>query len=137
MGRAEDRGHRATPGAQVDGDPVGGEERDGPPCQRLRVRPGDEHPGVDVDTDAAEAHRPGDPGQRLPAQPAIDQLLDRSDALARCLEEGVGLRIGGDTTSRRQRMNDAYPFLARRLVHAARCTSRHRFRRLLDEKWLQ
>ena len=122
MGRAQDRRHRPAPRAQVHGDPVGRQECDRPPGERLRVRPGHEHPWVDMDTEITEAHRPGDPGQRLPAQPAIEQFLDRPDALVRCLEQGVGLRNGSDTAGRGQRVDDAHPFLDR-IVHRVRCTS--------------
>lgn len=103
----QDRGHRAASGAQVHGDPGPRQQRDGSSCHRLRVRPGHEHTVSDVHADAAEVHRPGDPGQRLPAQPASQELLDRSDALARCREERVGFGIGSDEACLRQRVREA------------------------------
>jgi hypothetical protein len=91
MGRAQDGGHGSAPRAQVHGAAEGREERDGTEGQRLGVRPGHEHAGVDEDAEVAEAHGSGYPGQRLPTQPAGDQLVDRSAADAGCPEQRIGL----------------------------------------------
>jgi hypothetical protein len=51
--------HRSAAGGQVDGDPDGRRQGDGPPGQPLRARPRQEHPGVEADRHAAEAHQSG------------------------------------------------------------------------------
>ena len=62
-----------------------------------------------MNAEAAEADRAGDPGERFAAPSPGHQLIDRTAALARGLEQRVRLRVGRDGSAARERGDHPAP----------------------------
>jgi hypothetical protein len=56
--------------------------------------------------ETAEADEPGDPGERFPAQPTGDQLLERSRAIGGRPDQLRGLLLGRDAAARGQLLDE-------------------------------
>ena len=101
----QDRGDRATPGADVDRDPVLRQRGDRAAGQDLAVRSW-HVTGVHSDALATERCRTGDPGQGFPGDAPGYQFADVGRPPRPPAQQFVGLTVRGDTTGSREASDD-------------------------------
>jgi len=106
----QQRGDRATPGAQVDRGPARGEHRRGPSGQLLRLTSRYVHAGRDVQHQVAEHHASGDPRERFAIFASLHPRLELM-RVGRIVQELTRFVVGRDAScggeARRERCGQA------------------------------
>src|SRR5438128_5552530 len=105
-GRGQGPGDRSSPGADIDGRTGRRQPIDGPPCQRLALPPRNINTRINANLHPAEGDTPGNPGQWLAGQPALDERAEELDITGGAGEKLVGLLLRGDKAGAREQRRE-------------------------------
>src|SRR5947199_96835 len=105
-GRGQGPGDCSSPGADIDRRAGRRQPIDGPTRHRLALPPRNVNTGIDANLHPAERDAPGNPGQWLAGQPALDERAEELDITSGAGEKLVGLLLRGDKPGAREQRRE-------------------------------